>query len=107
MADTKQFATVGDVQSLQSDPYVGLRNYSTAEEYHDAAVNKQENAASKNIDAGREPYLISLEAVEFGMHPYVEVHDIAIKKNDDGQIGLDTLNKTHYVGRHTLLAWRG
>lgn len=105
--DTR-LATIGDLEPLMHNPHVRVRNYSTVEEYHDAMTRKsqRDNAAGKNMDAGREPYLVSMEAVEFDMHPFIEVHDVMIEKNDDGLIGIDTAGPTHYVGRHTLLAWR-
>ncbi len=68
-------------------------------------VKHETNDASKHIDAGREPNLINMEAVDFSMHPFHSIHDIMIAKNDEGQIGLDLGFRTYYVQRNTLLAW--
>ena len=104
---TRKFATIGDAYALTNDPYVNLRRYATAEDYHAAMTNPSvKNDASKHIDADGEAYLIDLEAVEMGVHPFTAVHDVMIKKSDDGKIGLDTLHTTHYVGRNTLLAFK-
>lgn len=106
-----RYAILGNARSLMSNPDVNLRHYSTVEEYHDAMTKRlfENNAASEHIDAGREPYLISIEAVSFSMHPFIEIHDIMIAKDDNRNIGLDIPGHRDpvYVNGQTLLAWRG
>jgi len=96
------FATTDDLGCLLK----ASRNQSTVQEYFDAVTTRgSENAATRGIDNGLEPYLISSEAIEMGIHPYLAVHDI-LTDTQDGQIGLDTSRTTYFVAPETLLAWR-
>jgi hypothetical protein len=102
-----QLASTTNVPMLQSEPGVNLKHHSTVAEYHEAGIHPStDNAASQNINAGREPYLISLDAVEFGVHPFIAVYDVDIQTKG-GLFGITTHNKTYWLEPNTLLAWRG
>ena len=99
-----QLITLEDLAEVQAEGYA--KNYSTVEEYHAAGTNPQvENNASKHINAGREPFLMSREAVEFGTHPYIPVHDADIERRG-ALVGITTARNTYWLEPDTLLAWR-
>jgi hypothetical protein len=72
--------------------------------------------AGAHIDAGREPHLIALDALEMGMEPFVAVHDVMIdrralnkagKWNDEQRhVGLDLHRGLGLFAPDTLIAWR-
>ena len=76
---------------------------STALEYQQAGPSTN-NAATKQIDAGLEPYLIDRQAYELGMHCYIEVHDTG--NLIDGQVELFTARASVLVAPDTLLIWK-
>lgn len=77
--------------------------FSTALQYLNAA--KEENEASHQIDAGREPYLVHRDALNAGLHPFVEVWDVASKQNEDGTVELYTAKNAVTVLPDTILYW--
>jgi hypothetical protein len=97
-----QLVTLEDLPEI-AERYA--RNYSTVAEYHeaqDAAIN---NNASKHIEAGREPYLVRRDAIEFGVHPYITVYDV-MRERQDGLVGIATNHQTYFLQPNTILAWR-
>ena len=100
----KTFATVEDLDALQREGYA--RHYSTLAEYQNAGdTTEEENNASMHINAGREPYLVSRDAVEMGVYPFITVYDADIEKQGD-KVGITTAKNTYWLAPDTLLAWR-
>lgn len=103
---TKVYATVEDVPALQTESVVAKYRLSTVAEYHAAAVDHAKNPAGEQMDAGREPYLVNLEAaLVFGTHPYVEVHDVMIDRSGE-DVGIEVLSGTKWLPPNTILAWQ-
>ena len=101
---TNVFSTEDDFIFLKREGV--LHRHSTVLEYFEAATTPSaNNNAAIQIEAGREPYLINTEAIEFGVHPFLEVYDVMIEKQGD-LIGIDTPRQTYYLAPDTLLAWR-
>lgn len=106
---TEKLATIEDVSTLVHDRTCGLKHYSTAEEYFKAGSEKESafsNDAVKHIEAGREPFLVDLDSVDMGLHPFIAIHDVMVKPDQIGKIGLVTNHTVLYVSRNTLLAWK-
>jgi hypothetical protein len=100
-----QLITLEDLAEVQAEGYA--KNYSTVAEYHAAGIDPSlKNNASKHIEAGREPFLLSRDAVEMGVHPFIAVHDVDIKKQDDGKVGITTPKNTYWLEPDTIIAWR-
>lgn len=100
-----QLMNIGDLAEVQAAGYAKRGNYSTAEELWQSGTDRTvKNRASEQSDAGREPYLVSRDAIEFGVHPFVEIHDVMIEKKD-GLIGLERLHGTKWVAPETLIVW--
>lgn len=100
-----QLMSLEDLAETQAVGYA--KNYSTAAELWEAgnAPHQVSNRASQQMDAGREPYLVSRDAVEMGVHPFITIHDVAVKR--DGElVGIDTARSTKWVAPETLIAWR-
>ena len=96
--------------------YPNLR-LTSAVQYHAVGAGAGGDAeAGAHIDAGREPYLIALEPLEFGMEPFVAVHDVMIdrqaldkagKWNDEKRhVGLDLHRGLGLFAPDTLIAWK-
>jgi hypothetical protein len=105
-ATERKYASMDDLESLRSDNVAAKYRVSTLEEYHAAQTSHESNRASEQIEAGREPSLVSLFGVEFGMHPYVEIYDVMIEKQGN-LIGLDIpgAREVVYLDPNTLLTW--
>lgn len=83
----------------------------TLGEYH-----QRSDAANAVIDAGREPYLVNGEALDFGVHPLIEVWDIGIATTTVGRGGRSrqtqeliltcTQRGDGLLPADTLLVWR-
>lgn len=100
--DNLRLATTDNLGEVQLAGYA--KHYSTAAEYREAGAGAQ-NPAGANIDAGREPYLVNLDAVELGVHPFVTVYDADIKLNGE-LVGISTAKNTYWLRPNTLIAWR-
>jgi hypothetical protein len=106
-----KLAMLGDVATLLYDRTIGLRHYSTAEEYYKAGIdrvkeNRLTNDAVRHIEDGREPFLVDMDAVEMGVHPFIAVYDVMVKPDEVGKVGIVTNSSLMHVGRNTLLAWQ-
>lgn len=86
----------------------------TAEAYHEALNNKADNDAGQQIDAGREPYLVSDEALLMNMEPFIPVFDVLTERQRVGTgrrfghadfIVLDLPAGPCLVPADALLAW--
>jgi hypothetical protein len=83
----------------------------TLGEYH-----QRSDAANAVIDAGREPYLVDSEALDFGTHALIEVWDIGIETKTVGRGGRSrqtqeliltcTQRGDGLLPPDTLLVWR-
>ena len=99
-----QVMTMEDLADVQAEGYA--KHYSTVEEYQAAGLDPRvENNASTHINAGREPYLVSRDAVEMGVYPFITVYDADIEKQGD-KVGITTAKNTYWLAPDTLLAWR-
>ena len=98
-----QLVTLEDLADVQSEGYA--RHHSTVAEYHEAQDAHINNNASKQIIAGREPFLISRDAVELGVEPFITVYDV-VQKRQNGLVGIVTSHHTYFLEPDTLLAWR-
>ena len=103
MLDTSVLFTLEDLADVQSKGYA--KHYSTVAEYHSAQDAHIDNKASEQNNAGRNPYLISREAVEMGVHPFITIYDVA-RERQDGLVGIATSRRTYFLEPDTLLAWR-
>ena len=101
----RNFARTG----MKLSRFVPIGNTSTLGEWH-KAVNSRltHNVASEQIEYGREPYVVDVDADGFGMHPYIPCLDILIEKRgpDGDQIGVDFMNGTIPLPSDTLIFWR-
>ena len=93
----RQYATLSDLDLVQADGYA--KNYSTAAELYD-----RNGLARPYLDAGQSGSLVLNEAVEFGIHPYIEIFDVVIDKQGD-LIGIETMGGTKWVTPDTVIAW--
>jgi hypothetical protein len=101
-----RLATIDDVPSLQHDPGVSVRRVATAAEYFDAAVNRMSNRAGDHIDhSNGEPRLVNMDAVEMGVHPYIDIHDVYIKPKVEGKVTFDLPRNSITVEPNTLVVW--
>ena len=100
-----QLATIDDLAEVQREGYA--KNYSTVAEYREAQLPSAlvDNNATKHIDAGKEPYLISSDAIELGVHPFITVYDVATELKD-GKVVIATSRNNYELEPNTLLAWR-
>jgi hypothetical protein len=98
-----QLMSIDDLAEAQAAGYA--KNYSTAAELWEAANPDVKNRASEHIEAGRESFLVSRDAIELGVHPFIAIHDVAIKR-DGTKVGIDTARSTKWVAPETLIAWR-
>jgi hypothetical protein len=98
-----QLITIEDLGEVQVEGYA--RHYSTVAEYYEAQTSSVENAASENIDGGREPYLMSRDAFDMGVHPLITVYDVDIDLQD-GLVGISTARNLYWLAPETLLVWR-
>ena len=78
---------------------------SSALEYQQAS-SKSENRATKQMDAGNEPYLINLDAFEMGLHPYIAVYDVGIELTENDDVVLCTASREYKVSPDTVLIWK-
>lgn len=78
---------------------------STALEYFHAS-RKKDCPAGKHIDAGHEPYLAARDAVAYGLHPFVEVEDVACALQENGNVRLFTARHMVLCAPDTLIFWR-
>jgi hypothetical protein len=97
-----QIATIDSLASIQMDGYA--KHYSTLSEYLEAQVSDQENRASQQIDADRQPYLIDEDAVNMGSNPYIPIYDLV--EGQENLIGVSTPQDDVYLQPNTLLAWK-
>ena len=81
-------------------------NTSTAAEYHATAAPATNNAATRQIEAGKESYLVHLDSLEDGVYPLISVYDAMIEVSPVGFIGLVVPRGTVYVSPDTVLVWR-
>lgn len=86
---------------------------STARTYFDALQARCNNDASDHIDAGLEPCLVSDEALTMGLHPFIEVYDVAVSMQlvDLGDVVVEMVclelsGGACLVRQDVLLAWR-
>lgn len=87
----------------------------TAEAYHEALSDQADNEAGQQIDAGREPYLVSDEALLMNLDPFIPVFDVLAERQRVGTgrrfghadfIALDLPAGPCLVPADALLAWR-
>lgn len=87
----------------------------TAAAYYEAVSDCANNDAGEFIDAGREPYLVSDEALLMQVEPFIPVYDVLAEKQRVGTgrrcghtdfIGLDLHGGLCLVPADVLLAWR-
>lgn len=97
-----QLVAIEDLADVQVEGYA--KNYSTVAEYHEAQDTSVDNNASKHINAGLEPYLMSRDAFELGVHPYIAVYDV-MREKQDGLVGVSTPRHTYLLEPDTLLVW--
>jgi len=96
---SKGFADMNDGQHMK------LTRVSSLEEYHAAGPGVQ-NRAGKFIDEGFEGYLLNMDLYDMSMHPFIPIHDLTIKKNDKGLIGVVTSGGQNWLPGDTLIVWR-
>ena len=94
----KGYATVAEAERLK------IARISTLEEYH-AAGPGVSNRAGKLIDEGFEGYLLSLDLLDIGMHPFLPIYDVTIERKPDS-IGAVTPCGTVFLPCDTMVEWR-
>jgi len=89
--------------------FVSTVHVSTLDEWYKACQSTlTHNRASVEIDMGKEPYVVDLDADEMGMYPYIPCMDIMADKRGlkADLIGVDFVNGTKLLESDILIFWR-
>lgn len=97
---------------LQDDLYLrkaqSLRLILTTVEQYQSACAGTRNEAGRQIDMGKEPYLLSTDALDLGLgtHPFIPVWDVLQNTPANHSITLLVVGRQEDVPRDTLVAWK-
>jgi len=93
----------------QPSRFVDQTHISTLNEWYKAVQSGlTHNRASVEIEYGRQPSVVNLDADGFGMYPYVPCLGILMEKRgpEGNQIGVEFVNGTIPLLSDTLIFWR-
>jgi hypothetical protein len=104
----KVYAAAPDLGSI--DARYAKFPHTTLQEYFEMspAPGKEpspDNPAAKQVDNGKEPYLLNLEAQSLGIWPWRAVYDLSIDMNG-GMIGVELPASSRWLPPDTLVFWR-
>jgi len=104
------YATTPDLENI--DPRYAKFPHTTLQEYFEMSPAPSKapdpdnpNPAAKQVDSGREPYLLNLEAQALGIWPWTAVYDLSLDTNG-GMIGVELPNSSRWLPPDTLVFWR-